>query len=158
MLMLCLCRACVKWERGWNKHKAVNHDHWRPAMIALCLCLVLCLRLSLIIMLVLMRKWKPALNEARVKHHTSHDPNPIQAHVKFGVGPNWCRLIFFGLLRRFACLASCEWRLKTDFRSNTDLHMSRYKQNFCSNGAILTLSWKVDDHQERLCNLFGVMV
>ena len=67
-------------------------------------------------------------SKARVKRRTSHEPNPIQPirlmwssafdPIKF----NW---FYLERLRRSARLASREERLKTDFGSNVDFHISR---------------------------------
>ena len=56
-------------------------------------------------------------------------------------------------LRRSSRLASRELRLKTDFGSNSDLHMSGTERII--KGLILILPWKTTE-QDCFCYLFGV--
>ena len=68
---------------------------------------------------------------ARVKRRTSHEPNsiqPIRLMWSSAFDPIKFDWFYLERLRRSARLASREERLKTDFGSNADFHMSRTKR------------------------------
>ena len=69
--------------------------------------------------------------KTRVKRRASHEPNSIQPmRLTWSSGFDPIKLDWFYLerLRRSSRLASREERLKTDFGSNADFHMSRTKR------------------------------
>ena len=85
---------------------------------------------SLYISLPSSAKQQREMTKTRVKRRASHEPNPIQpmrltwSSVFDPIKLDW---FYLERLRRSSRLASREERLKTDFGSNVDFHMSRTK-------------------------------